>query len=35
MPASAIAAIQTDYILSLVDIINLLIKTDKQNNTQT
>ena len=35
MPASAIAAIQPDYILSLEDIINLLIKTDKQNNTQS
>ena len=30
MPASAIAAIQTDYILSLEDIIELLINTDKQ-----
>ena len=35
MPASAIAAMQVDYILSLEDIINLLIKTDKQNNTQS
>jgi two-component system chemotaxis response regulator CheB len=35
MPASAIAAIQPDYILSLEDIIKLLIKTDKQNNTQS
>ena len=33
MPASAIAAIKVDYILSLEDIIDLLIKTDKQNNT--
>jgi two-component system chemotaxis response regulator CheB len=35
MPASAIAAIKPDYILSLEDIINLLIKTDKQNNSQS
>ena len=35
MPASAIAAIHPDYILSLEDIIKLLIKTDKQNNTQS
>jgi two-component system chemotaxis response regulator CheB len=35
MPKSAIAAIKPDYVLSLEDIINLLIKTDKQNNTQT
>ena len=33
MPASAIAAIKVDYILSLEDIIDLLIKADKQNNT--
>ncbi len=31
MPASAIAAIQPAYILSLEDIITLLIKIDKQN----
>ena len=30
MPASAIAAIKPDYILSLVDITDLLIKFDKQ-----
>ena len=35
MPASAIAAMKPDYILSLEDIINLLIRTDKQNNTQS
>ncbi|MBI2279168.1 MAG: chemotaxis protein CheB [Bacteroidetes bacterium] len=32
MPASAIAAIKPDYILSLEDITELLIKIDKQNN---
>ena len=32
MPASAIAAIKPDYILSLEDIIELLIKIDKQKN---
>ena len=30
MPASAIAAIKPDYILSLEDVIKLLIKIDKQ-----
>ena len=35
MPASAIAAIKPDYILSLVDITDLLIKFDKQNNIQS
>lgn len=32
MPASAIAAVHPDYILSLEDIIKLLINIDKQNN---
>lgn len=32
MPASAIAAIQPDYILPLENITTLLIKIDKQNN---
>ena len=32
MPASAIAAIKPDYILSLEDIIKLLIKIDNQNH---
>jgi len=32
MPASAIAAIKPDYILSLKDITGLLIKIDKQKN---
>jgi two-component system chemotaxis response regulator CheB len=32
MPTSAIAAIQPDYILSLKDITELLIKIDKQKN---
>ena len=35
MPASAIAAMQVDYILSLEDIITLLIKTDKQHTIQS
>ena len=32
MPASAIAVIKLDYILSLEHIIKLLIKIDKQNH---
>jgi len=35
MPASAIAAMQVDFILSLEDIIKLLIKTDKQHTIQS
>jgi len=35
MPTSAIAAMQVDYILSLEDIIELLIKTDTQHTIQS
>ena len=33
MPASAIAAIEPDYILSLEEIIELIKKIDKENNS--
>lgn len=35
MPASAIAAVKPDYILSLEDITDLLVKLDKQNKNNS